>query len=152
MNTHDYKVGDLVKIEEGAFGWDYSPDGEVVEIAEVFDDKSFICFYDFDYYHFAYDDIDHEATEKLGNLKEAGELHKEITSDDFISNVDHPSHYNQSGIECIEAIKATLGDNYQDYCKGNVIKYLWRYKYKNGLEDLKKAQWYLNSMVNALEE
>ena len=67
------------------------------------------------------------------------------------NNVDHPSHYNQSGIECIEAIKATLGDNYQDYCKGNVLKYLWRYKYKNGVEDLKKARWYLDSMIKDLE-
>lgn len=67
-------------------------------------------------------------------------------------NVNSPSHYNQSGIECIDAIKASLGDGYQDYCKGNVMKYLWRYKYKNGIEDLKKAQWYLNSMVESLEE
>ena len=65
-------------------------------------------------------------------------------------NVNNPSHYNQSGIECIEAIKASLGDGYQDYCKGNVMKYLWRYKHKNGLEDLKKAQWYLNSMVESV--
>jgi len=67
-------------------------------------------------------------------------------------NVNSPSHYNQAGIECIDAIKASLGDGYQDYCKGNVMKYLWRYKYKNGIEDLKKAQWYLNSMVESMEE
>ena len=66
-------------------------------------------------------------------------------------NVNSPSHYNQAGIECIDAIKASLGDGYQDYCKGNVMKYLWRYKYKNGIEDLKKAQWYLNSMVEDVE-
>jgi|9_EtaG_2_1085328.scaffolds.fasta_scaffold02526_5 hypothetical protein len=66
-------------------------------------------------------------------------------------NVNSPSHYNQAGIECIDAIKASLGDGYQDYCKGNVMKYLWRYKYKNGIEDLKKAQWYLNSMVESVE-
>ena len=65
--------------------------------------------------------------------------------------VNSPSHYNQAGIECIDAIKASLGDGYQDYCKGNVMKYLWRYKYKNGIEDLKKAQWYLNSMVESVE-
>jgi len=65
-------------------------------------------------------------------------------------NVNSPSHYNQAGIECIDAIKASLGDGYQDYCKGNVMKYLWRYKYKNGIEDLKKAQWYLNSMVESV--
>jgi len=77
---------------------------------------------------------------------------KEVTKEDVVGNntsdkVNNPSHYNQAGIECIDAIKASLGDGYQDYCKGNVMKYLWRYKYKNGIEDLKKAQWYLNSMV-----
>jgi hypothetical protein len=70
---------------------------------------------------------------------------------DASDNVNNPSHYNQAGVECIDAIKASLGDGYQDYCKGNVIKYLWRYKYKNGIEDLKKAQWYLNSMVESVE-
>lgn len=70
-----------------------------------------------------------------------------IPTVDTSDNVNSPSHYNQAGIECIDAIKASLGDGYQDYCKGNVMKYLWRYKYKNGIEDLKKAQWYLNSMV-----
>ena len=71
---------------------------------------------------------------------------------DSADNVNNPSHYNQAGIECIDAIKASLGDNYQDYCKGNIMKYLWRYKYKNGIEDLKKAQWYLNSMIESIED
>ncbi len=70
------------------------------------------------------------------------------------SNVNKPVHYNQdSGIECIEAIRATLGPKgFQAYCKGNVMKYLWRYEYKNGLEDLRKAQVYLNWMVESLEQ
>jgi hypothetical protein len=66
-------------------------------------------------------------------------------------NVNHPSHYNQYGVECIEAIRAALGEEFPAYCKGNVMKYLWRYKYKNGLEDLKKAQVYLDWMVAAEE-
>jgi len=81
-------------------------------------------------------------------LDEISRLGQEIDASD---NVNSPSHYNQAGIECIDAIKASLGDGYQDYCKGNVVKYLWRYKYKNGIEDLKKAQWYLNSMVEDVE-
>ena len=81
---------------------------------------------------------------------------KEVTEEEVMGNntkdnVNKPSHYNQAGIECIDAIKASLGDEYPDYCKGNVMKYLWRYKYKNGIEDLKKAQWYLNSMVESIE-
>jgi hypothetical protein len=77
---------------------------------------------------------------------------EEVMGNNNKDNVNSPSHYNQAGIECIDAIKASLGDGYQDYCKGNVMKYLWRYKYKNGIEDLKKAQWYLNSMVDSLQE
>lgn len=86
----------------------------------------------------------------MGSPDKIWKLTKDVCMSDN-NNVDHPSHYNQSGIECIEAIKATLGDNFQDYCKGNVIKYLWRYKYKNGIEDLKKARWYLDSMIKDLE-
>ena len=67
-------------------------------------------------------------------------------------SVTHPSHYNQHGVECIEAIRASLGDEFESYCKGNVMKYLWRYKYKNGVEDLKKAQVYLNWMIEAATE
>ena len=86
------------------------------------------------------------------NRKKATEEISMLAREIEDSNVNHPSHYNQTGVECIDAIKASLGDGYQDYCKGNVMKYLWRYKYKNGIEDLKKAQWYLNSMVDSLQE
>ena len=69
-----------------------------------------------------------------------------------MENVHKPSHYNQVGIECIEAIKASLEDEFPAYCKGNVMKYLWRYKYKNGLEDLYKARVYLNWLIEKEEE
>lgn len=70
---------------------------------------------------------------------------------EFKDMVNHPEHYNQSGIECITVISASLGDGFSAYCKGNIMKYLWRYQHKNGLEDLKKAQWYLNKMIDFLE-
>ena len=67
-------------------------------------------------------------------------------------NVNHPDHYTSGGIECIDAIRASLGDKeFADYCKGNIIKYLWRYRLKNGAEDLRKAQVYLNWMIEAEE-
>ena len=62
--------------------------------------------------------------------------------------VNNPPHYNQANIECIEAIKAATDDGYEYYLQGNIIKYLWRYRYKNGIEDLKKAQWYLTKLIN----
>ncbi len=53
--------------------------------------------------------------------------------------VNHPKHYNKHGVECIDAIRATLTDDeFRGYCKGNVLKYTWRERYKNGLEDLQK--------------
>jgi len=63
--------------------------------------------------------------------------------------VNHPSHYTQGGIECIDAIKAaTEGLNgFEGYCTGNAIKYLWRWKHKNGVEDLKKAHWYIKKLA-----
>jgi len=66
--------------------------------------------------------------------------------------VNKPAHYNQGGIECIEYIQQVTGDGFAAYCQGNVTKYLHRWQYKNGLEDLKKAQWYLNKMVEAVDK
>ena len=69
-------------------------------------------------------------------------------------SVKHPNHYNQDGgVECIDAIRASLGpEGFRAYCKGNCIKYLWRYEYKSGLEDLKKAQVYLGWLVETMEK
>lgn len=62
-----------------------------------------------------------------------------------MSSVNHPSHYNQGGIECIDAMVAAFGkDAVANFCICNTLKYLWRGDYKNGLEDIEKAEWYLN--------
>lgn len=61
--------------------------------------------------------------------------------------VNHPEHYTNGNIECIDAIKAALGDNYKYYVQGNVLKYIWRFNHKNGLEDLKKARFYLDDLI-----
>ena len=69
-------------------------------------------------------------------------------------NVNHPSHYCQGGIECIDAIEsATVNKTgLEAVCVANVIKYLWRYENKNGLEDARKAQFYLNKLISHLEK
>ena len=54
--------------------------------------------------------------------------------------VNSPPHYNQAGIECIDAILAATNHNKEGYLQGNILKYVWRYDYKGGLEDLQKAQ------------
>lgn len=64
----------------------------------------------------------------------------------------NPAHYRQGDIECIDAIKAALGDQFPGFLRGNVIKYLWRYRQKGGVEDLKKADWYLDRLVKEEEK
>ena len=67
--------------------------------------------------------------------------------------VQHPSHYTHGGIECIDAIRASMtADGFCDYCKGNIIKYIWRWRDKGGVEDLRKASVYLNWLINAADE
>lgn len=81
--------------------------------------------------------------------------HKPDGSDEELSVVyepdvvNHPSHYTNGKVECIDAIEsATVGKTgIEAVCVANVIKYLWRYEDKNGLEDIKKAQWYLNKLI-----
>lgn len=64
-------------------------------------------------------------------------------------NVEHPHHYTSGGVECIDGIRAALGDEgFCDYCRGNCIKYLWRYKMKGGIEDLEKAMVYLQWLID----
>jgi hypothetical protein len=66
-------------------------------------------------------------------------------------NVKEPSHY-KGEIECIAAIKASMSQQqFKGYLKGNVMKYLWRYDRKNGLEDLQKADVYLQWLIKEEE-
>lgn len=66
--------------------------------------------------------------------------------DEVVDNVNHPFHYSNScSIECIDAMVLAWGYDYTAvYCQINAFKYLWRWKNKNGEEDLDKAEWYLN--------
>jgi hypothetical protein len=66
--------------------------------------------------------------------------------------VNHPPHYTQGGIECIDAIRASMSkEQFLGYCKGNSLKYQWRYEAKGGVEDLKKAKWYLDRMIQEIQ-
>ena len=68
-------------------------------------------------------------------------------------NVNHPDHYKNNGIECIDIIIFILGKvGVKFFCLGNVVKYIFRYPRKNGVEDLKKAAWYLNKLIELEEE
>tara|TARA_R100000231_G_scaffold115697_1_gene86154 strand:+ start:391 stop:681 length:291 start_codon:yes stop_codon:yes gene_type:complete len=84
-------------------------------------------------------------------MKEIIEFEKGATIDEFTAEesdmVNHPPHYNQKGIECIDAIEAATDTGFEYYLQGNIMKYLWRYRYKDGSQDLKKALWYLNKLI-----
>lgn len=67
--------------------------------------------------------------------------------------INHPAHYCQGGIECIDAIEAATTNltGIEAVCTANVIKYIWRWKEKNGAEDLRKAEWYLKRLTQIVE-
>lgn len=74
---------------------------------------------------------------------------KEITQQN--DPVNHPSHYTAGAIECIDAIAASMSsDAFRGYCKGNALKYIWRYEHKGEKESLQKAIWYLNRLISTL--
>ena len=89
------------------------------------------------------------AEEQLEHaLKKEAEKKIEEPKEDM---VNHPPHYTQGEIECIEAIKYINNKlnmkGYQGYCLGNFIKYIWRCNFKNGWEDIDKAIFYLNELL-----
>lgn len=75
------------------------------------------------------------------------------TQEDKSDAVNHPSHYTQGGIECIDALEAATEGltGIEAVCTANAIKYLWRWKRKNGVEDLQKAHWYIQHLVHYIE-
>lgn len=64
--------------------------------------------------------------------------------------INNPAHYTAGGIETLDYIKAKVKD-YPSYAAGNILKYVSRYEHKNGIEDLKKAQFYLNDLIEWME-
>lgn len=83
-------------------------------------------------------------------MTDYGRIMREIEAkqEDVVNN---PKHYNQAGIECIDAIEAALSaEELRGYYKGNIIKYTWREQYKNKDEDLRKSHWYLKRLLTKL--
>lgn len=65
-----------------------------------------------------------------------------------MDNVNHPNHYAKGGVECIDAIADSMStEAFSGFCKGNIMKYIWRYESKGGVEDLKKARVYLDWLI-----
>lgn len=67
-------------------------------------------------------------------------------------NINHPSHYTYGAIETIDYIKQVVGEEgFKGYCLGNILKYISRAEHKNGIEDYKKAMWYLERLIKEIE-
>ncbi len=67
--------------------------------------------------------------------------------------INHPSHYAGSQIETIKYIEDKLSvSGFEGYCVGNIIKYVSRYRFKGGIDDLKKAAWYLKRLIKTMEK
>ena len=93
-------------------------------------------------------EIDFDVEDMFKDFDEMEEL-KEVKVSDLVNN---PPHYNQASIECIDAILAATNHNKEGYLQGNILKYVWRYDYKGGLEDLQKAEWYLKKLIEVYKE
>ena len=117
-----------------------------------------------------------EREEKVKALKSLGVVVPEIAGDEWVNTVfekhffldegdgeteeifadfdvvERPAHYTETSIECIDAMRETQGDEaVKAFCVCNAFKYLWRHNRKNGDEDIKKANWYLNKAVEIME-
>lgn len=69
-------------------------------------------------------------------------------------NINHPAHYTAGKVECIDALESATVNltGIEAVCTANAIKYLWRWKRKNGVEDLQKAKWYIERLIKEQED
>jgi hypothetical protein len=92
--------------------------------------------------------------EEQGGHAEHPDFYESVLDEAYFDPVRKPSHYNQKGIECIQAIEASMtAIEFQGYLKGNTLKYLWRFRYKDKMvQDLEKGQWYHNLLIEKVKE
>ena len=147
MTTRDEMVRTLVKFCDDCHGCNICllekfSGGVMCDFHEWSDDKLAI----------AYDHVYKNSEARLDGIHLKNE---EVKMDENVPDmVNHPQHYTQGGIECIDALKAaTVGKRgIEAVCVANVIKYLWRYEKKNGIEDVRKAKFYIERLLKELEE
>ena len=134
MKMPKYKVGDVLVVVNDHSGHGFEI-GEIVEITDLFDD------------HYYAKDTEGEWWAVID---------EDLSPKDTLSNpdmVNNPAHYGSGRIECIEYIEDFLTtEEFIGYLRGNIAKYLHRFRYKNGIEDLKKAEWYLGRLTEVMED
>lgn len=105
--------------------------------------------YNTEVYRFSDIDSDEQLNTAVKYLPSLIPCKEAIKCEQIRDNVNHPSHYNNGSIECIDAMLSAFGEEETlHFCKLNAFKYIWRAENKNGLEDLKKASWYLNKYID----
>lgn len=167
MNEPKFKVGDIVKVNDGV--------GEVMAVIRGGDnlyynikhstgklfihresechktDNVFTDGADIEerYAESVKDEVPDEEVPK--ELHPAVEKFKKLLDDTI---VNHPPHYTAGKVECIDALESATVNltGIEAVCTANAIKYLWRWKQKNGVEDLRKAQWYISRLIAVCEE
>lgn len=164
IEKNKYKIGDKVKIRY------MDPDkysepmvdcgGDIATITDIINSQGNIKYrVKENYYYWDEDmlepveeneDISRDLIEG-NNFTKATVTLKELQ--EIKNNVDHPKHYTNGKYECIDIIEDVTKDltGLEAVCTANVIKYMWRWKLKNGVEDLKKARWYLNKLIDNTE-
>ena len=100
----------------------------------------------------SYEDQVRGLTSVVPQVLDIEPVKEEITK--LVDSLDtkvHPEHYTYSKYECIDVLRDVLGEEgFKEFCRGNVFKYLWRYNHKNGKEDLLKAKYYLEKLIEVL--
>lgn len=92
-------------------------------------------------------DVEEEPAEVFAEAAEPEKCEEE-------SSVNHPAHYTSGKMECIDIVDVMTEDKQglEAFCTGNIVKYLYRYNKKGGVEDVKKAEWYFKKLIEVLEE
>lgn len=95
-----------------------------------------------------------EAPTKPGKTVVLPPQRDETIGTDLDADVNHPDHYTQGEIECIDAIESALGtEGFKAFLRGQILKYTWRLERKdNAVKDACKAQWYLHKLIDVLEK
>ena len=135
MRVHKYKVGDIVTVVDNRYGHGFAM-GELIEI-------KWLSNLNEDYYA-----EDGKGKGYYVTDQELNGCDPALAEPDMVNS---PAHYGNGSIECIEYIEDFLTtEEFIGYLRGNIAKYLHRFRYKNGLEDLKKAEWYLNRLSQTM--
>lgn len=91
------------------------------------------------------------SKDEIQTVKLTKENEKELDNMAVNDPVNHPSHYSGK-VECIDCIESAVSglDGFHGFCAGNAIKYIFRFSHKNGVEDLRKAEWYIDRLIKAI--